>query len=223
MSDQEKRPVSRITHFENDGLTFSVVDSGPEDGEIIVLLHGFPQTGKAWLTTAAALNESGFRTLTPTLRGYEPTSRARGRWRYRSSRIVGDVAALISRAGGGPVHLIGHDWGALLAWSTAAARPDLVRTLVAVSVPHYSAFLLATLTSNQLLRSYYIVLFQLPAVPELLFKIFPHSFGHRLWDSGMTGEDIGATETDVVRTGALTAAINWYRGLLVSNQVAMTR
>lgn len=213
---------SRITGFTNEGLTFSVSDSGPVGGEIVLLLHGFPQTRSAWLSTATELNAAGFRTLAPTLRGYEATSRARGRWRYRSSRIVSDVAALIEQAGGGPVHLVGHDWGALLAWSTAGARPDLVSSLTAISVPHYPAYLLSMLTSSQLVKSYYVVLFQLPAVPEVLFKIFPNSFANRLRGSGMNDKAIEAVKSEVVAAGSLTSAINWYRGLLVSNQRAMS-
>ncbi|UFS60591.1 alpha/beta fold hydrolase [Subtercola endophyticus] len=216
---------TRIDTFENEGLTFSVADTGPIDGEVIILLHGFPQTGEAWEPTAAALNEAGYRTLAPTLRGYETSSRARGRWRYRSSRIVSDVVALIGAAGGRPVHLIGHDWGSLLAWSAAAARPDLISSLTAVSVPHYAAYLLAIadLRSKQLIQSYYIVLFQLPLIPELLFTLFPRSFDRNLRQSGMADVDISAVNINVVESGALTSGINWYRGLLVSNQRAMTR
>ncbi|RFA10287.1 hypothetical protein B7R54_14520 [Subtercola boreus] len=217
--------TARITFFTNEGLRFTVRDTGPLQGEVILLLHGFPQTGEAWTPAAAALNDAGYRTLAPTLRGYETSSRARGRWRYRSSRIVSDVAALISAAGGSRVHLIGHDWGSLLAWSVAAARPDLIHTLTAVSVPHYAAYLLAIadLRSRQLVQSYYILLFQLPLIPELLFRVFPRSFDRHLRQSGMGDADISAVNTNVVDAGALTSGINWYRGLLVSNQWAMTR
>ena len=213
----------RLTSLSHDGLEFVVRDTGPADGDIVVLLHGFPQTGRAWDVVVAGLHEAGYRTVVPDLRGYSPGARPRGRFAYRSSKIVGDVVALIAATGGRPVHLIGHDWGALLAWSVAASRPDLIRTLTAVSVPHYAAFLLSALSSNQLLRSYYIVLFQLPVVPELLFRVFPHSFANALRRSGLDPAGIAQVQRDVVDAGALTPGINWYRGLLASSQRAMTR
>src|SRR6187402_2717585 len=170
----------RITSFQNDGFTFSVLDAGPLDGPVVVLLHGFPQTSSAWASVSELLVARGFRTIAPDLRGYSKLARPRGRFNYRSSKLIGDVTALIQALGGEPVHLLGHDWGALLSWCFSSARPDLVRTLTAVSVPHYAAFLLSALCSNQLLRSYYIVLFQLPLIPELLFRIFPSSFANAL-------------------------------------------
>lgn len=95
--------------------------------------------------------------------------------------------------------------------------------MTAISVPHYAAFLLSAISSNQLLRSYYILLFQLPLVPELLFRIFPHSFQTALQKSGLNVEGVQAVQVDVIDAGALTPGINWYRGLLASNQYAMTR
>jgi len=223
MGASEQQLATRLKSFSNDGLSFPVEDSGPLSGEIVVLLHGFPQTGRAWKKVAESLNMSGFRTVVPDLRGYSATARPKGRANYRSSKIVGDVLALISALQIDSANLIGHDWGALLAWSVAAAYPKKVRSLVAVSVPHYAAYLLSMVTSNQLVKSYYIVLFQFPLVAEGLFRLFPRSFEHRLADSGMAKESIERVKTDVVKAGALTAGINWYRGLLVSNQRAMTR
>jgi len=111
----------RITEFTNDGFTFPVLDEGPLDGaapeatsgngEIVILLHGFPQTSKSWKPVAARLNDAGYRTLRFDQRGYAPTARPKRRRRpYRSSALVGDVAALIHEVGS-PVHLVGHDWG----------------------------------------------------------------------------------------------------------------
>lgn len=215
--------ASRLATFQSDGLTFSVTDTGPLDGPVVVLLHGFPQTSSAWAPVSAGLAAHGYRTIAPDLRGYSPLARPRGRINYRSSKLIGDVLALVEALGAQPVHLMGHDWGALLAWSVASARPDLVRTLTAVSVPHYAAFLSSALCSNQLLRSYYIVLFQLPLIPELLFRIFPRSFANALRRSGMAEGSVQRVQREIVEGGALTPGINWYRGLLASNQWAMLR
>jgi pimeloyl-ACP methyl ester carboxylesterase len=217
--------MPRVDTFTNDGFAFPAIDTGPLEGEVVVLLHGFPQNGAAWAEVARRLNEQGLRTIAPDLRGYAATARPRGRLAYRSSQLVGDVAALVAAAAGpgGRVHLVGHDWGALLAWSVAGQRPDLVRSLVAVSVPHYAAFVQALFTSDQLRRSAYIVLFQLPVVPELLIHRAPGAFAERLRASGMREAGIERVQREVVDSGALTAAINWYRGLLVSDQRAMWR
>jgi pimeloyl-ACP methyl ester carboxylesterase len=215
--------AARVATFANDGLTFSATDTGPIDGPVVLLLHGFPQTSRAWGPVSVQLNAHGFRTVAPDLRGYAPDARPRGRINYRSSKVIGDVVALIDAIGAGPVHLIGHDWGALLAWSTANAHPEVVTTLTAVSVPHYAAFLRSALSSNQLRRSYYIAMFQLPVVPEMLFRIFPKSLARALAKSGMNVASIAHVQHDVVDSGALTPAINWYRGLLASNQRLMLR
>jgi pimeloyl-ACP methyl ester carboxylesterase len=201
----------RIRTFTNDGFSFAVDDGGPVDGPIVVLLHGFPQTASSWDAVCERLRASGYRTLTFDQRGYVATARPRGRRAYRMAALVSDVAALID-ATGGPVHLVGHDWGAAVAWSTAAARPDLVRTLTAVSVPHPAAFLGSMLVSSQLLRSYYIGLFQIPWLPEFLLRR-PRVLAALLGNTGMTPEQIDRVQTDVIDAGALTTTINWYRAM----------
>lgn len=201
----------RITEFRNDGWTFPVTDTGPIDGEVVVLLHGFPQTSTSWDPVCARLHASGYRTVAFDQRGYAPTARPRGRRAYRMSRLVSDVAALVDVAGA-PVNLVGHDWGAAVAWSVAAAQPKLVRTLTAVSVPHPSAFLGSMLISSQLLRSYYIGVFQLPWLPEFLCRR-PGVSDRMLAGIGMTPDQVGRVRTEVFDSGALTPSINWYRAM----------
>lgn len=203
--------TDRIHEFANDGLTFTVTDEGPVGGDVVVLLHGFPQTSRSWDEVCKRLQASGYRTLTFDQRGYAPTARPRGRRAYRMSRLVSDVAAL-AEATGGPVHLVGHDWGAAVAWSTAAGRPDVVRTLTAVSVPHPKAFLGSMPISSQILRSYYIGLFQLPWLPEWMFRQ-PRLIDRMLGKTGMTPEQIATVHTEIVASGSLSSAVNWYRAM----------
>lgn len=204
--------TDRIREFANSGLTFPVADGGPIDGRIVVLLHGFPQTSRSWDAVCERLHASGYRTLRFDQRGYAPTARPRGRFAYRISELVGDVAALIGSVGS-PVHLVGHDWGAVVAWATASRHPELLETLTAVSVPHARAFLRSILSSNQALKSYYMAMFQIPWLPETILSRSPKLTDRMLGDSGMSAEALRHVHTDVIARGALTSAINWYRAI----------
>jgi pimeloyl-ACP methyl ester carboxylesterase len=205
--------TARITEFRNGPLTFPVRDSGPVDGDPVLLLHGWPQDGSSWDEVAVQLNAAGYRTFAPTLRGVAPTANPRGRRSFRTSLLVGDVAAMVGSIGQ-PVHLVGHDWGAALAWNVATARPDLVQSLSAVSVPHPGAFLKSLVTSSQGLSSWYMAFFQLPLVPELVLG----------WSSFMafalrtTGQAPAAARRDAERNGTWAlrrGGLNWYRGAVL--------
>lgn len=204
--------TDRITEFTNDGLTFDVSDDGPANGLPVVLLHGFPERRSSWRRVAPYLHEHGLRTLAPDQRGYSPGARPGRRSDYRVRRLVGDLVALVERVGQ-PVHLVGHDWGASVAWSAAALRPDLFRTLTAVSVPHPAAFVEAWLTSSQLVRSWYMGLFQLPWVPELAARRSGGHFERGLLRGGMTAADVDRFRAEIVQDGALPYALNWYRAI----------
>ncbi|MGZ8743802.1 MAG: alpha/beta fold hydrolase [Nocardioides sp.] len=200
----------RITTFDHDGLTFDVRDEGPLGGPVVVLLHGFPERNTSWRSVAPLLHARGMRTLAPDQRGYSPGARPRRRRDYRSSKLVADVLALIDEVGA-PVHLVGHDWGAVVGWLLAAQRPDVLLTYTAVSVPHPRAFLEAGLTSTQGLRSYYVGLFQLPALPEVLAGRPGGPFERGLRRAGMTAPEIARFRTEMIADGALPGALGWYR------------
>jgi pimeloyl-ACP methyl ester carboxylesterase len=202
--------MDRITAYGHDGLEFDVVDEGPPDGDPVVLLHGFPQRSTSWRRVTPLLHEAGHRTLAPDQRGYSPGARPRRRHDYAVTRMVDDFAALVD-AVGQPVHLVGHDWGAAVGWAAAALRPELVRSFTAVSVPHPGAFLESFVRSDQLRRSWYMAVFQLPWLPELLLS---GDFGQRfLRSSGMDREEVRRFRDEVVADGALSGGLNWYRGL----------
>ena len=150
--------AASVDSFRRDGLTFDVRDAGPSDGEPVVLLHGFPQDSAAWDRVAPALHQAGLRTLAPDQRGYSPMARPRGRGRYRLRETTADVLALLDAAGLESAHVVGHDWGGIVG---LGARPPGtrtgVRTLTALSVPHPAAMAKAMVTSDQALRSYYML------------------------------------------------------------------
>lgn len=204
--------TERLATFTRDGITFDVRDTGPLDGPVVVLLHGFPQKASCWDRVAVLLNEQGLRTIAPDQRGYSPGARPRGRWAYRGSELIADIEALVAAVGRGPVHLVGHDWGSAIAWGVAALHPERVRSLVAVSVAHPAAFLGSMLRSDQARRSWYFAFFQLPLVPERLAardRMFP-SF---LTSVGMTADLLDRFRDELVSDTGLTGPLNWYRAL----------
>jgi pimeloyl-ACP methyl ester carboxylesterase len=206
-----------VESFQRDGLTFDVRDGGPPDGEPVVLLHGFPQDSAAWDQVAPLLHERGLRTLAPDQRGYSPMARPRGRSAYQLRETVEDVVALLDAAGLGSAHLVGHDWGAVVAWAMAAWHPERVRTLTTLSAPHPGAMARAVVTSDQALRSYYIGVFQLPFVPELLLLSGGSTALRRLLRGGGLSREVAAHYVARMREpGALTAALGWYRAMALS-------
>ena len=148
---------------------FDVLDDGPVDGEPVVLLHGWPERATVWRHVAPILNAAGYRTLAMDRRGFAPGARPKRRRDYKLPILAADVAALIDEIGGS-AHVVGHDWGAAVAWTVAGHYPDQVRTLTAVSVGHPAAFMKAMVKSDQLLKSYYMLAFNLPFLPELLVR-----------------------------------------------------
>ena len=204
-----RRRIRTLTH---DSLVFDVLDDGPVAGPAVVLLHGFPERASHWQEVSAVLHEHGLRTLAPDQRGYSPGARPRGRLAYRMSLLVGDNVALIERYDA-PVHLVGHDWGAAVAWATASARPDLVRSLTTVSVPHPAAFARSLLTSSQAARSWYVLAFQTPGLVEAVARKAPGAFAASLCRSGLTEAEADRFRTEIVEYGALPGALGWYRAL----------
>ncbi|MFC7220157.1 alpha/beta fold hydrolase [Streptomyces polyrhachis] len=221
--------AQRITSYTRGRLVFDVADQGPLDGELVLLLHGFPQTSRSWDRLAPLLHAAGYRTLAPDQRGYSPGARPRGRFPYRLSQLVADAEALIRTAApdGRKVHVVGHDWGAAVAWALAAVHPQRLATLTALSVPHPAAFSLALLSSRQLLYSWYMFAFQVPWLPELLLRRLAAGSRTRvikgLTAAGQTPE-AAARDTDfVAHSPALTPAVNWYRAMPFSTPAHLAR
>ena len=160
----------RLTSYYRDGLTFDVRDEGPLDGPVAVLLHGFPERSSSWRDVAPVLHAHGHPHA-----GARPARLLAGRPAAVDAATTGcrcssTTSRPSSSGSAGRSHLVGHDWGAIVGWGLAATQPDLVRTLTAVSVPHPAAFLHAMLTSGQGLKSRYMLMFQLPFLPERLAR-----------------------------------------------------
>lgn len=204
----------RITQFSRGPYTFDVIDSGPLDGTPVVLLHGFPQRATSWDQVATHLHEQGLRTYALDQRGYSPGARPTSRFDYAITELVADVKTLVDLIGG-PVHLVGHDWGSAVAWAVAGHHPDDILSLTAVSVAHPGAFMKSMLSSSQLLHSYYMLLFQLPGLPERMLSK-PGGFGEKmLRAAGMTRPMVETFRTEIVADGALRGGLGYYRSLFL--------
>ena len=209
--------MTRLLRYRHDGLSFDVRDEGPLDGDPVVLLHGFPERASCWQHVTPLLHAEGLRTYAPDQRGYSPGARPPRRRDYTMHKLEADVVALIETIGG-PVHLVGHDWGANSGWLVAMHRPDLLRSWTAVSVPHPAAFRHAMFTTRQAFSSWYMGAFQTPRLPERLAAKEGGRFDRELRKGGMTRDEVARFRREVVDHGALPGGLNWYRAMPFTKQ-----
>jgi len=208
------------------GVDLHVVTAGPEDGQPVVLLHGFPEFWYAWHRQIPALAEAGYRVVAPDLRGYNCSAKPEGVAAYAVDELVADVAGLVDHLGG-RAHVVGHDWGGFVAWQTAIDRADVVDRLAVLNAPHPSAYERALRSSpRQLLRSWYVLFFQLPVVPEAAmrageFELLERMLGSAVRPDAFSPTDVERYKRALGRPGALTAALNYYRAA-VRRQARLT-
>jgi pimeloyl-ACP methyl ester carboxylesterase len=206
-------------------LTFDVRVDGPENGRPVLLLHGFPQTSASWAAVTPLLNQAGLRTYAPDQLGYSPGARP-GEVEAYSAQNLAQVTADLMTALEIPVaDVVGHDWGANVAWTLAAWHPDRVRSLTAVSVPHPAAYTAAFRADpEQKERSAYIRLFWQPGKAEEVLLADDARRLRRMLsggeqDSGVPAEAIDEYVAVLSAPGALTAALNWYRAMSSDTRV----
>jgi pimeloyl-ACP methyl ester carboxylesterase len=190
-----------------DGLVLDALEDGPADGDVVLLLHGFPQTSWSWREVWPPLVEAGFRVVAPDQRGYSPDARPVGVEHYRMASLVADALAVLDAVGADRAHVVGHDWGAAVAWHLAGRHQQRVRTLTAVSVPHPLAFVEALRSDDdQRRRSRYMKHWQDPRAEEqLLGDGLERVFGD------VPGVDMSRHVEHMRQPGALTGALSWYR------------
>lgn len=198
------------------------IADGPPNGPVVVLLHGFPEFWYGWHRQIEPLAAAGFRVVIPDQRGYNLSSKPSGVAAYALAELVSDVIAITDQLGQEKIFLAGHDWGAAVAWSTALLYPQRVAKLAVLNVPHPSVMrrFLST-RPRQLLRSWYMFVFQLPWLPEALFSAFNFRSGSRALVGSsrpgtFTAEDLGQYRAAWSQSGTLTGMINWYRALFRS-------
>ncbi|WP_375502214.1 alpha/beta fold hydrolase [uncultured Jatrophihabitans sp.] len=196
--------------FDVNGVTLSVTTEGPVDGPPVLLLHGFPDTAELWRHQVPALAGAGYRVLAPDLRGFGDSSRPVDVSAYRMRTLIGDVTGLLDALEIPSAAVIGHDWGAGLAWAMGMFAPGRVSSLVALSVGHPSARSHAGWEQSEL--SWYMLWFLLPDVAETVLPRDDWAFLRQWgWREPSDGVDEQRQVDALARPGALTAALNWYR------------
>jgi len=191
------------------GLAFNLAEAG--DGPPVLLLHGFPDSWRLWRYQIPALAKAGHRVIAPDLRGFGETDRPAAVEDYKLRTLVNDVVGLLDALELDRAAVVGHDWGAALAWAVARFVPDRVTRLVVVSVGHPAAFA-AGLAQRRL--SWYMLWFLFPGVAE---RVLPQDdwavFRRWAWNGARRGADpdLDRQLADLSRPGALAAGLNWYR------------
>ncbi|WP_369253501.1 alpha/beta fold hydrolase [Geodermatophilus amargosae] len=195
-------------------LTFDVRADGPEDGRPVVLLHGFPETSASWAAVTPRLTEAGLRTYAVDQLGYSPGARPQEVEAYALTNLAQVTADLVTAMDVPVADVVGHDWGANVAWALAAWHPDRVRSLTAVSVPHPSAFTAAFRSDpEQKERSAYIRLFWQAGKAEEVLLADDARRLRRMYGEAVDPEAIDEYVAVLSAPGALTAALNWYRAM----------
>jgi len=203
----------REGYGDTNGVRLHYVEAG--EGPLVVLLHGFPEFWYSWRNQIDPLTEAGFRVVAPDMRGYNLSDKPPGVKAYDTDLLAADIAGLIRERGAERAFLVGHDWGAGVAWVTAMNHPDVVEKLAILNVPHPRRMLEGLRTFRQLRKSWYMFFFQIPWLPERSERLGRHRFFRQAFEDAKPGafpkEDVDRYVEAWEQPGALTATINYYR------------
>jgi pimeloyl-ACP methyl ester carboxylesterase len=201
------------------GLSWGIQQAGPADGPLLILLHGFPESARAWRRIMRPLGERGFRVVAPDMRGYGDSDVPDGIEAYALDRLVADIIGLADALGVQSFALAGHDWGGIVAWAVAARHPERVRRLVILNAPHPD-IMAGEMRRHpgQMLRSWYVGFFQFPRLPEKMlsafgFRALRRSLLRTSRPGAFDAADIAAYVEQWAKPGRLTAMLNYYRAL----------
>lgn len=210
---------TQFARVATNGIELNVAKAGPQDGPLVILLHGFPEFWYGWQKHIPALAAAGFHVWAPDQRGYNTSEKPPRVRDYTLDSLAADVVGLIDAAGRQRAMLVGHDWGAAVGWWTANNYPERLDKLVIINVPHPLVLRRLLLTSpRQLMRSWYIFFMQLPVLPEWAVR-------RNNWQGmvdGLQSSSLPGTFSDAdfaeyrrawSQPGAFTAMLNWYRAM----------
>jgi epoxide hydrolase 4 len=206
------------TTITTNGINLHVVLAGPKDSIPVILLHGFPEFWRGWLKQIEPLANASYRVIVPDQRGYNLSDKPKGVKSYRMDMLVSDILGLIDAPGYQKVNLIGHDWGAAVAWEVAIRHPERLCKLGILNAPHPAVMrnFLRRGDPEQLRRSWYIFAFQIPWLPEYFlrkndYRNMVRSVRGSSKIHTFTSEDIEKYKEAWSQPGAMTGMINWYR------------
>lgn len=201
----------------SDGLTFDAWIEGPESGDIVLLLHGFPQSRHTWRAQVPALAAAGYRAIAPDQRGYSPDARPdpANVSNYRYETLIGDALHIVEACGGGGkrFHLVGHDWGGQVSWGLAAWYGARLASLTILSRPHPTAFAMALQApdNDQKHRSRHHRAFLNPDTAKLLTEDGARRLRRTLAEAGVPDDAVELYVSVLGTSEAMEAALAWYR------------
>ena len=185
------------------------------DVPLVVFLHGFPEYWRSWRHQLQAFAKAGFWAVAPDMRGYGGSDKPEGVAAYEVEHLAADIAGLIRALGRENAIVVGHDWGALVAWYVAQLYPERVKRLAILNVPHPAQMMKGLRTLRQLAKSWYMFFFQLPAVPERAVQVYNFAFLRKMFEvDGIGADDINHFISALRTPRALTSAMNYYRAAI---------
>ena len=201
------------------GLRFRTMVDGPAQGELAILLHGFPEGAESWSKQVEALAQAGALTVAPDMRGYGLSDAPGAVEAYAISNLVEDVAGMIKAFGRDRAHVVGHDWGAIVAWFFAGRHPEMTKSLTVLSVGHPAAMVGAARDDDQKARSQYVGLFLIEGKAEAVLADDDYRRLRAMYSIGPNPDAVPRAMVDhfvrsMSRPGRLTAGLNYYRANL---------
>jgi pimeloyl-ACP methyl ester carboxylesterase len=210
----------KTQYFDLPGVRLHAAVAGPESGKPVILLHGFPDFWAGWKRQIGPMAEAGYRVIVPDQRGYNLSDKPKGIFSYRLDLLEKDVIGLMDALGFPKSILVGHDWGGVVAWATAAQYPDRVERLAVLDAPYPPVVYRTMLTHpRQILKSWYIYFFQLPKLPEAIlgrnnWKTLTTNLSRTTPEGTFSREDFDDYRKVWDQNNAMTSMLIWYRALV---------
>lgn len=208
------------TFINTNGVRLHAIQAGPQDGRLVILLHGFPEFWWGWKNQIGPLAEAGYCVLAPDLRGYNLSDKPKGLDAYRLDVVARDVLGIIDGLGRSKATLVGHDWGGVASWVLATLFPQRVEKLAVLNAPYLSAGFRAVLRDpSQVLRSAYIFFFQIPGLPEVMLRnndweLLVRGMRRSSRPGAFTEEDFERYRQAWWQKDAMTSMLNYYRAIM---------
>jgi epoxide hydrolase 4 len=212
-------PNLKFRHIQTNGIALHVVESGPEDGPLVILLHGFPEFWYGWRHQIGPLADAGFRVLAVDQRGYNLSDKPVATSEYDLDLVADDVAGVADAVGRKTFSIVGHDWGGIVAWWAAARYPKRLERMAVLNAAHPSIWRDAIKHDRaQRRKSWYVGMFQIPGLPEWGMRAGRYrALAAALEDSAradaFSQDDLHLYRGAWEQTGALRGMINWYRAI----------